>query len=164
MIRIDHTYDDKRVVFTAVGAASGILGRLFGGETEAGRVDDWVAGDAARCGALGALRMFGEDHPGTVHVEADRLEAAHTAVASLDANQARALGLPGRPPYVFTADTVGVIGSPDFTLTARWLDADAPGFVASAWRISGNSPRRVSHSRAALFRHRAGRRFRRGRR
>ena len=126
MIRIDHTYDDKRIVFTAVGAASGILGRLFGGETEAGRVDDWVAGDAARCGALGALRMFGEDHPGTVHVEADRLEAAHTVVASLDASQARALGLPGRPPYVFTADTVGVIGSPDFTLTARWLDADAP--------------------------------------
>ena len=126
MIRISHTYDDKRIVFTAEGATHGMLGRLFGGKTESGTVDDWVAGDAARCGALGALRMFGEDHPGTVLVEADRLEAAHIAVASLDASQARALGLPGRPPYVFAADTVGVIGSPDFTLSARWLDAGAP--------------------------------------
>ena len=126
MIQISHTYDDKRVVFTAEGATPGMLGRLFRGKKEAGNVDDWVADDAARCGALGALRMFDEDHPGTVLVEADRLEAAHIAVASLDASQARALGLPGRPPHVFAADAVGVIGSPDFALSARWLDAGAP--------------------------------------
>ena len=126
MIRISHTYDDKRVVFTAEGATPGMLGRLFGGKKESGNVDDWVAGDAARCGALGALRMFGEDHPGTVLAKTSRLEAAHFAVASLDMKQARALGLPGRPPYVFTADTAGVIGSPEFTLSVRWLDAGTP--------------------------------------
>lgn len=126
MIQISHTYNDQRVVFTAEGATPGMLGRLFGGKKYSGNVDDWVAGDAARCGALGALRMFGEDHPGTVLVEADRLEAAHIAVASLDASQARALGLPGRPPHVFAADTAGVIGSPDFALSVRWLDAGAP--------------------------------------
>ena len=126
MIRIIHSYDDKRIVFTAEGATPGKLGRLFGGKKEAANVNDWVADDAARCGALGTLRMFGEDHPGTVLVEADRLEAAHIAVASLDASQARALGLPGRPPHVFAADTVGVIGSPDFALNTRWLDAGTP--------------------------------------
>ena len=126
MIPISHAYDDRRVVFTAADAPPGLFGRLFGRKTEAGNVDDWVAGDASRCSALGALRMFGEDHPGTVHVEEDRLETTHAAVASLDASQARTLGLPDRPPYVFAADTGGVIGSPDFTLNPRWLDDGTP--------------------------------------
>ena len=126
MIKIRHTCDDASVIFTTEGSAPGRLGQMLGRRTETANVDHWVAGDAGRCDALGALRAYGEDHPGAVRFENDRIVASHAAVAALGAAQARALGLPGRPPFVLSTDTSGVIGSPDFKLTTRWLDADRP--------------------------------------
>ena len=126
MIRLGHNCDNEGVVFTAEGATLGLVGRLLGADPETGDVDRWAAGDAGRCDALGALRAYGEDHPGAVRFENDRIIASHAAVAALGAAQARALGLPGRPPFVLSTDTSGVISSPDFKLTTRWLDADRP--------------------------------------
>ena len=126
MTRICHAYDDESAVFTAEGGAPGVLGRLFGRGASPGGVDGWVDGDAARCDAFGALRMYGEEHPGTVRFENDRVVAAHAAVAAHGAGQARALGLPSRPPFVLATDTSGVIGSRNFRLKARWLDAGRP--------------------------------------
>ena len=99
---------------------------MFGRRTETANVDHWAAGDAGRCDALGALRIHGEDHPGAVRFENDRIVASHAAVATLGAAQARALGLPGHPPFVLSTDTSGVIGSLGFKLTAHWLDAGQP--------------------------------------
>ena len=110
MIGIDHTWFDGDVVFT----------------TEGGGIDHWAAGDVGRCDALGSLRTYGENRPGSVRVESNRIVASHAAVAMLGAAQARSLGLPGRPPFVLSTDTSGVIGSPHFKLTARWLDAGRP--------------------------------------
>ena len=126
MIRIGYTCDDEGVIFTTEGAAPGFIGRMLGTKAETGDVDRWAAGDAGRCDALGALRIHGEDHPGAVRFKDDRIVASHAAVATLGAAQARALGLPGRPPFVLSTDTSGVIGSPRFKLTARWLDAGQP--------------------------------------
>lgn len=126
MIRIGHNCDNEGVVFTVEGAAPGLVGRLLGADPEAGDVDRWAAGDAGRCDALGALRAYGEDHPGAIRFENDRIIASHAAVATLGAAQARALGLPGRPPFVLSTDTGGVIGSPNFKLTTRWLDVGQP--------------------------------------
>ena len=64
MTRIRHRYDGEGVRFTVEGAAPGVFGRLFGTKSESGTVDDWVAGNAARCDALGALRMYGEQQSG----------------------------------------------------------------------------------------------------
>ena len=126
MIKIKHTRDDASVIFTTEESAPGRLGRMFGRKTETANVDRWAAGDAGRCDALGSLRAYGEDCPGSVRFESDRIVASHTAVATLGTAQARALGLPGRPPFVLSTDTSGVIGSPGFKLTARWLDAGQP--------------------------------------
>lgn len=126
MMQIGYKYDDESIVLTVEGTVRGVAGRLFRARTETGDVDGWVAGDAARCDALGMLRMYGEDHPGTVGIREDRIFVTHAAVAALSAGQAHALGLPDRPPFVLSTDTSGVIGSPGFTLTARWLNAGQP--------------------------------------
>ena len=126
MIRLVHTYDDSQVVFTAGGRPSGLVGRMRKVTEPSLDLDGWAAGDAVRCDALGALRLHGETHSGTVRFEADRVVATHGAVAALTAGQARALGLPGRPPYALVADTRGVIGSSSFELRARWMDGGHP--------------------------------------
>ena len=126
MIPIRYTYGDEDVRFTVDGAAPGLLGRLLGSSPAPTSVDDWVAGDTARCDALGALRMYSEQHPGSVRFEEDAVVASHAAVASLGANQARALGLPERPPFVLATGVRGIVGSPGFKLTAQWLDSEQP--------------------------------------
>lgn len=126
MIKIKHTHDDASVIFTTEESAPGRLGGMFGRRTETANVDRWAAGDAGRCDALGALRAYGEDRPGTVHFQSNRIVASHAAVAALGAAQARTLGLPSRPPFVLSTDTNGVIGSPGFKLTAHWLDTGQP--------------------------------------
>ena len=110
MIRISHTHGDENVVF----------------RTEGGDFDHWAAGDLGRCDALGSLRAYVEDHPENARFETNRVVASHAAVAALGAAQARSLGLPGRPPFVFSTDTGGVIGSPRFRLIVRWLDGGSP--------------------------------------
>ncbi len=107
---IKYDRDGKQVVFTNASQ----------------RVDDWVAGSAARCGALAALRVFADEYPGAVTFEPDRIIAGHAAIASLSVSQARAMSLPDRPPYVLAADASGVIGSPNFKLTTRWLAGSTP--------------------------------------
>ncbi|MDE0680268.1 MAG: SNF2-related protein [Gammaproteobacteria bacterium] len=107
---IQYTRDGKQVVFTNANQ----------------RVDDWVAGSAARCGALAAFRGFADEHPGTVLFEPDRIIAGQAAIASLSISQARAMSLPDRPPYVLATDTSGVIGSRNFKLTTRWLAGNFP--------------------------------------
>ena len=123
MIRIHYRYDATSVVFTAEDTAPGGLRGPFGSTATVENVDAWVAGDTARCAALAALRMYGEDHPGMVRIEDGRISASHGAVAALRTGQARAFGLPDPPPHVLAVDTRGVIGSSSFELTARWLDA-----------------------------------------
>ena len=110
MIQISHAFLDRNVVFTTGG----------------GSVDHWASGDAARCDAIGFLRGYGECSPEDVHFESDRIVASHAVVAKLRAAQAHSLGLAGRPPFVLSTDTSGVIGSPGFKLTARWLDGGRP--------------------------------------
>lgn len=123
MTQIGYTFDDEVVVFTAQEVAPKVTGWLVKDKTDSLRVDSWVAGNAALCDALGALRMYGESHPETVRFESERLVAKHAAVAVLGAEQARALGLPNRPPFVLSTDASGVIGSPGFKLVVRWLKA-----------------------------------------
>ena len=89
-------------------------------------IDAWSRGNAARCDAVACLRSYNEEHAGTVDIQSNRIIATHGALASLQPGQARALGLPERPPFVFAADTSGVIGSTDFQLVARWLEAGSP--------------------------------------
>ena len=107
---IQYESNGKQVVFTNAGQ----------------RVDDWVAGSAGRCGALAALRVFADEHPGAVTFEPDRIIAGHAAIASLSVSQARAMSLPDGPPYVLAADASGVIGSPNFKLMTRWLAGNTP--------------------------------------
>ncbi|MCY4610488.1 MAG: SNF2-related protein [Gammaproteobacteria bacterium] len=126
MTSIKHTRTEEAVVFTAEAADPGFLHRLFGGTKQIENIDDWVAGDVARCDALGTLRMYGEANPGEVRFEDERLVASHAAIAALRTSQARSLGLPARPPFAFSADASGVIGSPNFKLVTRWLDAGRP--------------------------------------
>ena len=126
MIRVKYTRTDQNVVFTVKSVSPGVADRLLGAKTDAKSIDRWAAGDAARCSALGTLRMYGEEHSGTVRFEDQRIVASHAAVAALGARQTRALGLPDRPPFVLYTDTSGVIGSAGFKLTARWLDAGHP--------------------------------------
>ena len=126
MIGLVHVYDNENVVFTTEIPSPGFFARLRNTNAPLPDLDNWAAGDAARCDGLGALRQYGEGFPGTVRFEADRLVASHGAVAALTAGQARSLGLPGRPPYALVAETSGVIGSPDFELHARWIDGDRP--------------------------------------
>ena len=122
MNRIMHGYDGDSVSFTVERAAPGFIGRIFGDKPEGGSVDSWVGGDLSRCDALGALRMYGEQHPGAVRFEEDVIATSHAAVAALGAGQARALGLPGRPPYVLATGVRDIVGSPRFKLTTQWFE------------------------------------------
>ena len=126
MIELVHTYDDEHVVFTAKTPSPGFFARMRKSTASSPDLDGWAAGDAARCDGLGALRLYGETHPGTVRFEVDRIVASHRAVAALTAGQVRSLGLPGRPPYALGAATSGVIGSSSFELHARWIDGARP--------------------------------------
>lgn len=126
MTQIRYAYDTDSVTFAAEARPPGWFARMSGGVASDGDVDGWAAGDAARCDALAALRARGDDRPGTVRFDESRIVASHGAVAALDSGQAHALGLPGRPPYAFAADTKGVIGSPGFELEAKWLDSGLP--------------------------------------
>ena len=108
MIPIQFISDDEWITFTAGGMA----------------VDAWVADDSGRCDALAGLRLYAEDYPEAVHFDSDRIVARHSAVAALRSSQARALGLPEPPPYVFTTDIQGVIGNANFKLTTCWLEAN----------------------------------------
>lgn len=126
MIRIKYIQNHEEIILTAEEGKPNFLRRLFGEAETVDNVDGWVAGDAARCDALGALRMYGEEHPSEIRIEDNRLVVSHAAVAALSASQARALGLPARPPFVFSADTSGIIGSSDFKLSTCWLDGGRP--------------------------------------
>ena len=126
MIEVVHTYDDKHVVFTTRTRSPGLFARMLRPSTASPGINRWAAGDAARCDGLGALRQYGETHPGAVRIEVDRVVATHGAVAALTAGQARSLGLPGHPPFALAADTSGVIGSVSFELYARWTDGGRP--------------------------------------
>ncbi len=122
MTRLVYNYDNENVVFTAETPSPGFFHRIRKASMPSPGLDDWAAGDVARCDGLGALRNFGESFPRTVRLEDERIVASHGAVAALTLGQARSLGLPGRPPYALVADTSGVIGSPGFELHARWMD------------------------------------------
>ena len=126
MIDLDYTYDDENVVFTARVSSPGFLARMLRTSTPSPDIDEWAAGNAARCDGLGVLRQYGEIHPDTVRFEAERIVASHAAIATLTAGQARSLGLPAQPPFALAADTSGVIGSPSFKLHARWIDGARP--------------------------------------
>ncbi len=123
MTRIRYDYDDKTVTFTMEGTVYGNFARLFRRSADLENIDGLVAGDAVLCDALGALRMYGEDNPGDVRFKSDSIVVTHATIATLASGQARALGLPDRPPLVLATDTNGVIGTPGFKLTTRWLDA-----------------------------------------
>ena len=122
MTGLVYSYDDEYVVFTAEIPSPGLFRRFRKASTPSLDLDDWAAGDVARCDGLGALRNYGESFPGTVRLEGERIVTSHGAVAALTAGQARSLGLPNRPPYALVADTSGVIGSPGFELHAHWMD------------------------------------------
>ena len=126
MIELVHTYNDEQVVFTAKTPSPGFFTRVRGAKTTSPDLDGWASDDAARCDGLGALRLYGETHPETVHIEVDRVVATHGAVAALTAGQALSLGLPGHPPFALAADTSGVIGLASFELHARWTDGGRP--------------------------------------
>lgn len=125
MIEIEHSYDEREARLQARAVSKGRHGRVRS-VTPIVRVDDWVGGDPAVCDALGALRMYGEEHPRDVRFEEGRIHATHAAVATLSAGQARALGLPERSPLTLATDVSGVIGSPSFRLNTRWLEAGVP--------------------------------------
>ena len=120
---IKYNLIDDDVVFAVEDASSGFVSRLFNVNRKNIDVDGWVAGDAMLCDALGALRLYGEEHPGTVRFEEDRIIAKHAVIAALGVRQKRALGLPDQSPFVLYTDTEGVIGSSNFKLITRWLDA-----------------------------------------
>lgn len=124
---IAYHYSDDHVVFTSEGettTVSKLINRLFGRDSAPENVDAWTEGDAACCDALAALRMYDDEHPNTVRFGDDRVVAAHEAVATLNASQARSLGLPAPPRYIFSVGVSGVIGSPDFKLGTHWLQGD----------------------------------------
>lgn len=122
MIRLKFSRDNNGVTFTAETQSP--TSRLFARKSEKiGNVDTWVAGNVAGYDAFGALRVFGEENPASVRFDSDQVFASHAAIASLNINQANALGLPNRAPFVLTTDTKGVLGSPNFQLRALWRDA-----------------------------------------
>lgn len=121
MLQISYTYDDKSVVFSAAESVPGKYFRLRQKVRAVENVDAWVASNSARCDAIAALRICGEENPEAVRFEDGRIIASHLAVASLSDNQARALNLPGVPPYALAANTLGIIGSSSFMLTTEWL-------------------------------------------
>ena len=126
MIKLEHTYDEEHVTFTAQGASRNLISRMLKGTAPDPDVDKWAAGIAARYDGLGALRQYGEANPDSVSFGAGHIVASHAAVASMTGGQARSLGLPAHSPFSVAADTTGVIGSPDFELRARWFDGERP--------------------------------------
>ena len=126
MTDLVYTYDGEQVRFSTKAPSPGFFTRIMGTRTPSPDINGWAAGAAARCDGLGALRQYGEEHAGTVQVEADRIAASHAAVATLTAGQARSLGLPGHPPFPLVADTRGVIGSSGFELRTRWMESGRP--------------------------------------
>ncbi len=123
MNEIKYSLIGDNIVFMVEDASTGFIGRFFRAKKNNTDVDDWVAGDAMLCDALGTLRLYGEDQPGTVRFEDDRIIVKHAVVAALSERQMRTLGLPDHPPFVLYTDTEGIIGSPSFKLITRWLDA-----------------------------------------
>ena len=126
MFQINYTYDDRSVVFSAAESVPGKRFRSRPKVKAVANVDAWVAGNSARCDAIAALRICGEEDPEAVRFEDGRIIASHTVVAKLSDNQARALNLPGVPPYALAANTLGIIGSPSFMLTTEWLQHGEP--------------------------------------
>ena len=121
MLHITHTYDEEKVVFSATESVPEKYLRSRQPERHVENINAWVAGNSARCDAIATLRMYGEENPETVLFESGRITANHAAIATLSENQARALNLPGPPPYVLAANTGGIIGSKNFTLATEWL-------------------------------------------
>ena len=121
MLQINYQYDDKSVVFSAVESVPGKYFRLRQKLKAVKNVDAWVSGNLARCDAIAALRVYGEENPEAIRFEDGRIIASHAAVARLSDNQARALHLPGVPPYVLASNTHVIIGSSSFMLTTEWL-------------------------------------------
>ena len=124
MLQIRYTYDDKSVVFSATESIPRKYFRSRQRERPVENVDAWVAGDSARCDAIAVLRICAEENPEAVRFEDGHIIANHATVAMLSDSQARALNLPGSPPYALAADTRGSIGSANFMLTTEWLQHD----------------------------------------
>ncbi len=116
MNQFEHTYDDQTVE----------LKLSTGGKASVGNVNVWAKGNVARCDALGALRIYGDNHIGAVRIESEQIVAKHAAVAALSGSQAREFGLPESPHLVLLVDASGVIGTPNFRLTTRWLYLGRP--------------------------------------
>ena len=105
-MEIQYRCEDEHVIFTAKNSVGG--------------PDSWASENAARCAAIGVLRLYEEINPKTVFFEENRIVASHSAVASLASSQAKALNLPDRPPFVFFTDTRGNLGGPDFKIITQW--------------------------------------------
>lgn len=121
MLQIQYTYDDKNVVFSATESIPRKYFRSRQKERTVANVDAWVDGNSARCDAIAVLRIREEENPEAVRFENGRIIASHAAVAALSDNQARALNLPGSPPYALAASTRGIVGSSSFMLATEWL-------------------------------------------
>ena len=120
MMTIHFDYTKDHVIFTRKQGPKDKFGFPWKTKDKIKSVDEWGIDNIALCDALGALRLYEEHHPDAVKFESNKVTATHSAVATLDAGQARSLGLPDSPPFVFAVDSTGVIGSPTFKLNAEW--------------------------------------------
>ncbi len=126
MTLVSYKVDHERVVLSLHPVLAGRFKRFlryFKSPSASQAREDfaaWAGEDISRCMALGSLRTFGESHPGEVEIHDQEVFASHASLASLTLGEAKALGLPGSPPFSLRTDTTGLIGSSNFKLIAQW--------------------------------------------
>ncbi|MEQ9145441.1 MAG: SNF2-related protein [Parvibaculaceae bacterium] len=122
MVQVKADVRDDGVVFHAKAPGARRAFGLIGRGTRTVPPADWSSVDKRLYEAIAALHRLGDERDDAVRFEEGAVFADHRAVASLSADAAHLLGLPETVPFVFAADTAGVIGQASFRLTYDWRD------------------------------------------
>lgn len=123
MVQVNADIRDEGVMLRAEeSAARRVFGLLGGGKGQSVPPGEWSTADRHLCEAVAALQRLGDERDGAIRFDGESVFADHRAIASLNADVARLLGLPETVPFVFAADTDGVIGKSSFRLTFNWTD------------------------------------------
>lgn len=121
MMNFELGYSDDGITLTLRQEKTGLLSRLRG-QGSAHDLDHLKPEDRALVLALGDLRALGDEHPGELEIGHDSIHMSHTVAAACDNATAAAIGLPPPVNYFLETDVEGIVGSPSFKLSYRWLE------------------------------------------
>lgn len=109
---------DATGITLGIQETRGVLQRFMGAPRP--DVDRLSIGDRRLAFALADLRALADASPGELEISEDQIRLSHRLAASLDARSGDVIGLPPLTDMTLRTDVEGIVGSPDFRLSADW--------------------------------------------